>query len=66
MLLGVMFATGFVSKLIAIHNTRPHALTLPTVLYTLPAYLDYFAIGMGLAVASVVIAAATASPASCA
>jgi peptidoglycan/LPS O-acetylase OafA/YrhL len=61
-LLGAMFAVGFVSKLIAIHNTRPHALTLPTVLYTLPAYLDYFAIGMGLAVASVVIAARSGEP----
>ncbi len=55
-LLGVMFAAGFLSKLIAIHNTPFHALTLPAVLYTLPAYLDYFAIGMGLAVASVALA----------
>jgi peptidoglycan/LPS O-acetylase OafA/YrhL len=55
-LLGVMFAAGFVSKLIAVHETAPHALNLPAVLYTLPAYLDYFAIGMGLAVASVVVA----------
>ena len=55
-LLGVMFAAGFLSKLIAVHDTPYHALTLPAVLYTLPAYLDYFAIGMGLAVASVALA----------
>jgi peptidoglycan/LPS O-acetylase OafA/YrhL len=55
-LLGVLFAGGFVAKLVAIHNTPFHALTLPAVLYTLPAYLDYFAIGMGLAVASVALA----------
>ena len=51
-----MFAGGFVSKLIAVHNTPFHPLYLPAVLYTLPAYLDYFAIGMGLAVASVALA----------
>ena len=61
-LLGVMFAAGFVSKLIAVHETAPHALTLPAVLYTLPAYLDYFAIGMGLAVASVVVASREHDP----
>ena len=55
-LLGVMFAGGLVAKLVAIHDTPFHALSLPAVLYTLPAFLDYFAIGMGLAVASVALA----------
>jgi len=55
-LLGVLFVGGFLAKLIAVHNTPFHPLTLPAVLYTLPAYLDYFAIGMGLAVASVALA----------
>jgi peptidoglycan/LPS O-acetylase OafA/YrhL len=51
-----MFAGGLVAKLVAIHDTPFHALSLPAVLYTLPAFLDYFAIGMGLAVASVALA----------
>jgi peptidoglycan/LPS O-acetylase OafA/YrhL len=55
-MLALMFAGGFVAKLIAVHTTSLHALTLPAVLYTLPAFLDYFAIGMGLAVASVALA----------
>jgi peptidoglycan/LPS O-acetylase OafA/YrhL len=61
-LLALMFAGGVAAKLIAIHNTPPHPSSLTPALYTLPAFLDYFAIGMGLAVASVVVAAGGREP----
>ncbi|HXD57566.1 MAG TPA: acyltransferase [Thermoleophilaceae bacterium] len=55
-LLALLFAGGLAAKLIAIHNTPANPSSLSPVLYALPAFLDQFAIGMGLAVASVALA----------
>jgi peptidoglycan/LPS O-acetylase OafA/YrhL len=60
--LGVLFAAGLTWTIVAATHTHVKSAALvdvtliPTSLYVLPAYLDHFAVGMALAVLSVVVA----------
>jgi peptidoglycan/LPS O-acetylase OafA/YrhL len=67
--LAVLFAVGFTWTAVVASNTTPTANVFvdPTQikpwLYVLPAYLDHFAVGMALAVASVALAGRAGQPA---
>jgi peptidoglycan/LPS O-acetylase OafA/YrhL len=61
--LGLMFAAGIVWKLWAFQTTPAGTTKQTPGIYTLPAFFDFFAVGMALAVVSVLLWSRPAQPA---